>query len=584
MRKKSLAFAIWAITSLILALNIFQIGRVDAENTFTVEWITHKVEVLYNGYILINDTIKLGGSIPDNFLIGLPYQYGAHVLGCVAHPSANPMQRYNVVAGVPLEGRIGFYGVKVNLNPPPGNGVFSVFFVLSQSLLKQNAENISLFTLDFPAFPSLTVGPALCNASLVLPLDARYVSGTVPSFSYATGVALQPFTYERANVTFLLTTEDIQLFAVKEFKREIALSAAGEVTVSDSYYVKNQSPKEISSIEVVLLPDASDVTVEDEFGRKGETPAIIDKLTGRTYKVKLTFAKRAISLKSGEAARFIVKYKVPSNLVVRDGEGCSLSPLQMFQNVKYYIEEAWITLTFPEGAKITGLTCKCVSADVAYGTVREVFQEKIVLYKRGVLSLDSIAVGASYAYSILWLSFRPTLWAWALATFTCAVLAVWKKLKPPAVVGVTVPAVAVKLTPETVRAFVNSYEEKKRILAEIKSLEVAVSRGRIPRRRYKVQRRTLETRLATLSRNLNELKLKLRSAGGRYAELMHQLEVAETEINEAEANVRSIETRHRRGDLTLEAYRRLLTDYQRRREKAEAAINGILLRLREETH
>jgi chromosome segregation ATPase len=124
--------------------------------------------------------------------------------------------------------------------------------------------------------------------------------------------------------------------------------------------------------------------------------------------------------------------------------------------------------------------------------------------------------------------------------------------------------------------------KRRKILVEIKSLETAVSKGRIPRRRYKVQRKTLETRLTALCRKLDDLRLRLRSAGGRYADLMHQLEVAETEINEVEANIRSIETRHRRGELTLEAYRRLLADYQRRREKAETTINGILLRLREE--
>jgi chromosome segregation ATPase len=129
---------------------------------------------------------------------------------------------------------------------------------------------------------------------------------------------------------------------------------------------------------------------------------------------------------------------------------------------------------------------------------------------------------------------------------------------------------------------VESYEEKRRITSEIKSLETAVSKGRIPRQRYKVQRKTLETRLASLSRSLDDLKLKLRSAGGRYADLMRQLEVAETELNEVESNIRSIEIRHRRGELTLEAYRKLLADYEGRRERAETAINGILLRIREE--
>jgi hypothetical protein len=63
---------------------------------------------------------------------------------------------------------------------------------------------------------------------------------------------------------------------------------------------------------------------------------------------------------------------------------------------------------------------------------------------------------------------------------------------------------------------------------------------------------------------------------------MRELEVAEARINEYEANVKVIEGRHSRGELSLEAYRRLLGDYDRRKERNETTIKGILLRLREE--
>jgi hypothetical protein len=74
----------------------------------------------------------------------------------------------------------------------------------------------------------------------------------------------------------------------------------------------------------------------------------------------------------------------------------------------------------------------------------------------------------------------------------------------------------------------------------------------------------------------------MHAAGGQYVQLMRQLEIAETEINEVEANIKSIEARHSRGELSLEAYRKLLTDYQHRKERADTTIKGILLRLREE--
>jgi chromosome segregation ATPase len=173
---------------------------------------------------------------------------------------------------------------------------------------------------------------------------------------------------------------------------------------------------------------------------------------------------------------------------------------------------------------------------------------------------------------------------WALAVFGLAVVVVWKRPKGAAVrVAAPLPAVAVRLRPEYVKSFVNAYEEKRKITLELESLETRVRKGKIPRRRYKVQRRTLETRLNSLSKSLAEFKERMRAAGGLYADLMRQLEVAETEINEVEASSRSIEARHSRGELSLEAYRKLLSDYQRRKEKAETTINGILLRLREET-
>jgi hypothetical protein len=64
---------------------------------------------------------------------------------------------------------------------------------------------------------------------------------------------------------------------------------------------------------------------------------------------------------------------------------------------------------------------------------------------------------------------------------------------------------------------------------------------------------------------------------------MRQLEIAETEANEVEAGIKSIDARHSRGEISFETYRRLLADYKSRKEKTERTVNGILLRLREET-
>ena len=566
MEKKALTFTVLAVILSTLVLNMVYVGNVKAyASSYTVEWVNHQVKILYNGYILVNETIKISGAAPNSLTIGLPYRYEPYVLRCIAYNAANINQRYNVTTGVPLGDRIGFYGVNVTLNQQMENATVTVIFVLSNSLLRQNPQNTTLYTLDFPAFPSLTVDAPLCNASVILPLAAKYITGTgtVNATNYSINRALSKFTYEPANLTFQLTSDDIQLFTVEEFKREISVGSFGEIEFSDSYYIRNDSPKQMTSVKVALPPNASNVRVEDEFGRK------------MTFNAITSTVSLSLPVESGASTSFIVRYSLPQNA------SKELS-FTFFPEVNYYIEKAWVTITLPEGAKIVSLSPESVSTGWIYGVSMDVFQEKITASVQGILSLDNFTIKVAYEYNPLWLAFRPTLWVWAIAVLGCAIVAVWKRPKAPE--AVAVPTVAVRLSPEILRKFVDSYEEKRRITSEIKSLEAAVSKGRIPRQRYKVQRKTLETRLAALSRTLDDLKLKLRSAGGRYADLMRQLEIAETEINEVESNIKSIEARYRRGDLTLEAYRRLLADYESRREKAETTISGILLRIREEIH
>lgn len=571
MKRTALPFIALTVGMIILMSISFDPTIARASPDYNIQHVNHTVQVLYNGYILINDTIEISGQVSDSFLMGFPHKYGPHVIRGIAY-DANDNSTLPISLGVPLEDRVGFYGVRIDLSQKTPQ-VLTVQFVLSNDLLTQEAENVTVFTLDFPAYPSLTKPAAVCNASVVLPEGAQYLVGTVDRFVYSTE-NLSAFTYNASSVTFMLDANLLQVFDVTKLNREITIHKFGEIRGSDSYYYANKGPKTVNLIDIVLPSNASDPSAQDQFGRTMNPPTPV-YTRQNWYEVSLT-----LPMETGRSTTFTVSYSLPSEVYVRALKEANTFAvnLTLFQNLGYYVDQVTVDFVLPEGARFVSYTD--APAGDSFGIGKGVFQETVTVGRQGVFSLNSFTVGIAYDYNPLWLAFRPTMWVWALALVGCAVAIVWQWSKAP--VGVAVPTTISRIRPEYVKSFVDAYEEKMKIVFEIDSLETKVQKGRIPRRRYKVQKKTLEMRLSTLSRSLTEVKERMHSSGGHYADLSRQLEIAETELNEAGANVQSIEARHGRGEISLEAYRKLLGEYQRRKEKAETAINGILLRLREE--
>ena len=567
LKRKALAFTILTLTlTLIVSLSL-NMKTAKSANDYNIEHVNHKIKIMYNGYIFINDTIQITGQASDGFLMGLPYKYGSHILQCFAY---NSSKAFPVILDASLNDTMGFYGVRID-SPP---SIFTVGFVLSNNLLTQTS-NTSRFILDFPAYPTFTKTAAAVNASISIE-NATYVSGN--PFTYWQD-NLAAFTSSPANVTFALTGSQIQLFDINEVKSEFTIDETGAIKSIDNYYITNEMLAQISSIEINLPPNASNPIALDQFGRTMTASAWVNQKTGR-YKVSFSTA-----VESYRSSRFSVKYDMPKEYMTQTGTNNFNFRFPLFKTINYYIAQASLKFVLPEGAKISSF--KTTLNNSAYSITKNVFQETITITRGSISYLDSLLPSENflqfeYQYNPLWASFRPTLWVWALALVGCAVAVVWKRPKAPT--PTAMPTVAVALGLEDLKSFVDSYEEKQKIMIESESLENMVRKGRIPRQRYKVRKKTLEIRLNTLSRSLTELKEKMRRAGGKYADLMRQLEIAEIEINESEAGMKSIEARHSRGEISLEAYRKLLTDYQRRKERAQTTINGILLRLREEIH
>jgi hypothetical protein len=544
--------------------------------SYSIQRVDHEVELMYSGQVIIRDTISISGQLTGDFLIGFPYKYGSYVLKGVAYDDNDV---FPVSLGVQLADRSGFYGVEVSF-PQGAPRVFTVVFVLSNSLLSLDSS-ADVHSLDFPAYPSFVKDVAQCHVDIAFPETPSTITVTKDDGEVSTTTFvrqdLPAFTYSPALANFSLPSGSLQIVNIKEVDRRITISPAGEIMAFDSYRITNNSPDSLGSLEIGLPLDASNVVVRDEFGRILTTDVLTD--SGGTLLANVTFIS---SVATSASTILKAEYSLPR--VAEQSPHFTLD-LNLFPDFDYYVEKASVTVVPPEGARF--LAPQLSSLDSSSSLIRETFQETLSISKEGVSKVDSAvpseeALQVVYDYNPLWLSFRPSLWTWTLDVIGCVVVAVWKRPKASAPLRIAAPEASVVLSPDHVRAFTDAYEEKGRVNAELMALEARAQKGKLPRRRYKVQKRSLEVRLDTIAKNVAELKKIFRSAGGVYANLVRQLDVAETELVEVETNIRTVEVRHRRGELPLEAYKKSLVAFERRKEKAEASISGILLRIREE--
>ncbi len=557
------------------------IEPVSAQNgSYSISKVDHQVEIMDSGHVIIRDKIYVTGQLSGGFLMGFPYTYGANLLEAMAYDAD---KTYAVSLGEQMEGHVGFYGVKVDFgqsNP----SVFTVVFVLSNKLVSEVSNVLTgstIFTLDFPAYPSFMEDVGSCNVTIVLPVAAQSITvkkddGEIQTSSYVRA-NLPAFTYARAEAKLTLAIGYINVLTVNELDRQIAIGSLGEVAVTDNYLVTSKMVRTIGSLNLGVPIGALNVVARDEFGRLLTTSTLSSSTTSKLLNVTL-----ASTLDSGKTLALSLSYSLPS--ASSEGSRFTLDFVH-FPDFDYYVEKARVTFVPLEGAKF--ISPSVSELDSLSSLNRDVFQEKLSFGKEGISYVDyegpsENVLSVTYDYNPLWIAFRPTMWAWVIVVVGAAVFAVLRRPKASAPERIVGSKGSVSLSPDQVRSFTEAYAEKNRLTEELKSLEVRAQKGKIPRRQYKVQKRTLEVRSEALSKQISGLKANFRSAGGVNADLIRQLDMAEVELAEAETNIGKIEVRQSRGDIPLETYKKQLTDFQRRKEKAETSINGIMLRLREE--
>jgi len=545
-----------------------------------VDKIDHVVAPLYGGFLLINDTVKISptteNALVESFSIGFPLEYRANIRYSMAYNAANFDDQLDVTLDTGL-GVIGYYGVTVafpnevrNLLYNGQSYTFTIVFAFSDlidsSTRVVNATTEYVFTANFPVYPSLTQNASTCNVNVILPKNTKYASNGFP-FNFTqdderyylnyTKTPLPELTRMSTSVNFSSEdTDSFACFSIKKLSQEITIDMNGHVSSSQLFLLKGETAFTVGNITLQLPIDATNISAFDEQGKKlnfneEEKKVSLSLAENQSRSLKLTYNL------SGE-----------NRLVQQDSHNYLLT-LDLSKNAQIMPSTFTLRIVFPEGAVIQSFPQQTFSIH------KDVFQETLSLSFSNITSFQNEQWSFTFSYTIFWASFRPTLWTTVLVAIGAIITLAWRRPKT------TVPISIVLVPRKTLNDFVETYEKKKKVLSELEQAKRKARKGKISRRRYKVRKTTLENRLSSLSRRLTDLQQKIMSGGAKYANIIRQLEVSETELDNIEANIRRIELQFKRGEISSQTYRRLIEDDLRRREKARITIDGLLLRLKE---
>lgn len=546
--------------------------------------VNHRIHIQNGGSVIINDTISLSTQVNEtvkplqNFSLGFPYEYSSNLVYCFAYDASNPNVRLEVAMDTGLE-RIYFYGVRVTFPSPVdisdgGSYNFTVVFVLSELVFPSG----TLFNLTrFPIYPSLTQDASMYNVTVTLPPQAEFTDSSHAFSTTQVGLRqilnhtkehLESYARESAWLTFDGGGAFL-LIQSSEVRRDITLDEMGGFHVSDTYHIINKATTFLTEIKIGLPKGAYDVYARDAMGSLGKPRVEPGKKNVTAYtNATMTFRN---PITTDQATDFTLDYRLPWDSYVSQQSFRNFNLTFTFlERFDWIVRKLTVTIKLPNGAQFVPE----LSSEDPDVVNKGVFREALTFSRYNVTSLHDLGFSVTYRHLVFWASFQPMLFAgiFVLALFGIALL--WRAPRPP------VPVIPVSM--EVLRGFVDAYEERRGILRELETMERQARKGKIPRRRYKVRRRTLEGRLSTLSRDITDLRGKMRKAGPRYADMMRRIEIAETELAGLEDMIRGISLRRRRGELSSETYRRLLGEYHKKRERAKTTIDGLLLRLKEE--
>ncbi len=136
--------------------------------------------------------------------------------------------------------------------------------------------------------------------------------------------------------------------------------------------------------------------------------------------------------------------------------------------------------------------------------------------------------------------------------------------------------------PELIQKFIELYADKMALNLELDKMNEYLRRRKITRAEYRARKSDISARLKEISKELPGVRKELESYGQKYRDIARDIETHEQQITGAKAGLESLAKSKKRGAITRAVYDKMKADYEKKIRKSSAAIDSLLLLLKEE--
>ena len=391
-----------------------------------------------------------------------------------------------------------------------------------------------------------------------------------------------PFTETNFSVALRLYNTHV----VADRTTKVTVDAWGWLSYRETIYLDNTGAGTLHAFTFSLPAYSRSIRVYDEVGILAQTQRTVhygEFNETSTVTVNLDADRFGTGMRSGYQYALTVDYVIQTTSFQEAQANGNRLDLPMASLEEILVREHMVDIVMTS-------TVALIEASQSYRTIYGVFDITLRYISYNTTNYNPVAISVVYQTS-LGAAARPAVLSLMIGIVALVYVSLRKVELPEEVAGprmdyddefIDTQPKQVGAPPELLREFANLYSRKTALNMDLEKLEAARRRGKVKKREYMIRERDIKTQIEEIDDKLPALRTEMISYGGKYRDLVGQLELQDERIEGAKAGLRQLLLRKKKQRISRVAFEKSRQDYLKTIQKATSASDRILLSLQEE--